>query len=144
MNVGIGKHQDIACAVADSGVEHTVLALARQVEHLDARVVEAARQGHGLIGGAVAGDDDLQAGGVIVLGQQIAQFVLDIALLVVRGNHHTDPLRRQGRWPVSRKKRPCDCQQQRVTQVGVHRQQQAQPENEFSHEQVSWRSNDKG
>nr|BFE95664.1 hypothetical protein GCM10020185_62000 [Pseudomonas brassicacearum subsp. brassicacearum] len=58
--IGVGEHQDFAAAVGDTGIEGGGLALARQVEHGDARVDHLACAGHRVVGGAVAGEDDSQ------------------------------------------------------------------------------------
>ena len=140
--VGIGEHQNVAGAQRDAGIQRRGFALARQVEHGDARVDDFVRAGHGVIGRAVAGENDLQRGGLIILGQQRAQLVLDVPRLVVRGNHDADVQRRRRRVTPGREQRRQQRQQQRIAEVGVDRQQQAHPENEFSHGQASWHSND--
>ncbi|MNP67998.1 hypothetical protein D3C76_1638990 [compost metagenome] len=114
MHIGIGEHHDVARALGDGDVEHAVLAHPRQVQDPNARVVEAACQGHGAVAGAIAGDDDLQAFSVIILGQQVAQLVVDVAFLVVRGHHHANPLRWQRCRCVAREQRP-----QHGEQLGV-------------------------
>ncbi|MNS54651.1 hypothetical protein D3C72_874580 [compost metagenome] len=85
--VGVGEHQDRAAADRDPGIERRRLALAGQIEHGDARVLDPVRAGHCVIGRAVAGEDDLQRAGLIILGQHGAQFFFDMPRFVVRGNH---------------------------------------------------------
>ncbi|MNH34129.1 hypothetical protein D3C79_947040 [compost metagenome] len=126
--------------MADSGIEHTVLALTRKVEHQDARVVKAPSQFYRAVTGAIAGDDDLQRGEVLILGQQVAQFVLDMAFLVVRRDHHADLQRWQQPRLMLSKEWPSDGQQQRVAKPGIEGQQQTQPKDEFSHGRASLRS----
>ncbi|MNG07131.1 hypothetical protein D3C84_904200 [compost metagenome] len=142
--VGIGEDQDVPCTAGDGAVQGRGLALAGQVEHAQARVVHPLRAGHGVVGRAVAGENDLQRQRLIILGQHAAQFRFDVPGFVVGGNDHTD-IQRLGVAMVPRgEQRREHGQQQRVAEVGVDRQQQAQPEQEFSHGPASWRSNDTG
>ncbi|MNL02817.1 hypothetical protein D3C87_1233380 [compost metagenome] len=119
--VGVGEHQNFTGTERGTGIQCRRLALAGQVEHGDARVDNLACASHGVIGGAIAGQNDLQRARLIILGQHGAQFFFDVPRLVVRGNHNAHVHRRRRTVPARGKERREQGQQQRVAEVGVDR-----------------------
>ncbi|MNP41079.1 hypothetical protein D3C76_1347600 [compost metagenome] len=138
--VGVGEYQYVADRLCHGRIQHAGLAHARQIQHLDARVVDAQGAGHGVIAGAIAGNDDLQFASLVILGQHGAQFFFDVPAFVVGGDDNAQRLGGQRQLPPPWEQRCQRGQGQWVAQIGIHRQQQAQPEDEFSHVRVSLRS----
>ncbi len=73
---------------------------------------------------------------------KVRHVFLDVPRLVVGDDDGTHVHRKRlAVTPHRKQRRPSRLSHQGITEVDVHRQQQARPVNEFSHGQVSWHSN---
>ena len=96
--VGVGEGEDLALGLPDGGVQRRHLAAPGQLQH----PVGAGRAGQlrGAVGGAVGGDDQLQALPRVVELERVGDPPLDHRLLVVGGHDQRHPRQLAGATPT--------------------------------------------